>query len=125
MNKCNAKIIIDDKSATLKTYEILKLDNSNLFRLCELIDIFDTWKKDISKFKGANLLNDYFWENIDNFRDTIISLNYDIKPLKPKLLEIKQKVKDYFTKNLNKIIYYNNKILISFSNHFWSIFNNF
>ena len=126
LNKCNAKIIIDDKSATLKTYEILKLDNSNLFKLCELIDIFDTWKKDNPKFKGANLLNDYFWENIDKFRDTIISLDYDIKPLKPELLEMKQKVKEYFTKNLNKIIYYNNKILISFEykyiNHIEEIF---
>jgi len=54
LDKSNCKVIIDDtKSATLKTYEVLKLNNSNLLKLCKVIDIYDMWRTKNKHFQKA------------------------------------------------------------------------
>ena len=109
------KVIIDTtKSATLKTYEVLKLDNPNLKKLCELIDIYDMWRTENPKFKGANLFNTWFWENVNEFMFKMKQLDYDISKLKEEIKQQKNKVDNYYKENFNKIIFYKDPIYISF-----------
>ena len=127
----NFKVIIDDtKSATLKTYETLKLENENLKKLCELIDVYDMWRTEDKRFKISNYFNSWYWDNIEIFRDVIIKNNYKISPLKNELKELKPKIKQYFNENMNKLYFYddNHNVLISFTykymNHFEEMFPN-
>jgi len=130
-NELNHKIIIDtSKSATLKTYEILKLDNNNLKNLCEIIDIYDVWREENPKFKLANLVNDYFWSISEDFREKMISQNYKFSQEdKEKIKYFKEYSKKYIENNLkNGIIIESPNLIISFdfkyTNHFKEYFNN-
>jgi oligoribonuclease NrnB/cAMP/cGMP phosphodiesterase (DHH superfamily) len=127
LEKSNLKLIIDtSKSATLKTFEILKLENKNLKKLCEIIDIYDMWRTDNPKFKLANYFNSWFWENNQKFRPLMKNINYDISQIKNELKKVKQNVEKFFKENINKKIFYNKNVLISFdygySNHIYEFF---
>jgi len=50
-------------SASLGTYNALKLDNIDLKKLITVIDCYDIWRDEkVELFKLANRLNDYFWK---------------------------------------------------------------
>jgi len=108
------KIIIDTtKSASLKTFEILKIENEKLKKLIEIIDIYDLWKVDNPKFKFANYFNTYFWKYSDTFIYRMQKINYDISLLKDELKQIYKEVKNYF-KN-NKLIFQFKNVLVTYS----------
>lgn len=46
----------------LGTYNALKLENLNLFKLIKLIDVYDMWRDESEFFEIANDLNNYFWD---------------------------------------------------------------
>ena len=126
LDKSNCKVIIDDtKSATLKTYEVLKLNNSNLLKLCKVIDIYDMWRTKNKHFQKASLFNDYFWETHKTFREDMIKNNYIINV---NFKELEDKVDDYFKEELNKTIFCGDDMVISFdykySNHFCNLYCN-
>ena len=129
-NELNHKIIIDiSKSASMKTYEILKLNNENLFNLIKIIDIYDVLREDNPKFKLANYINDYFWEISDEFREKMIKQNYKFSNEdKEKIKSYKNYVKEYIKDNIKKGIIINTpKLVISFdykySNHYDEFFD--
>jgi len=131
LKKANCKVIIDDsKSATLLTYETLKLNNPKLRKICELIDVFDMWRVKDKRFKAASYFNSWFWENVEIFRPKLKMNNYDLSFIKEELKQLHQKIKKYFEENKNLYFFdENTKILIAFSyeymNHLEEFFPDF
>ena len=108
------KLIIDEsKSATLKTYEVLKLNNQNLKNLCDLIDVYDMWRVENPKFKASNYFNTWFWNHPESFRTRMQANNYSLNSIKDELKELTIKVKKFF-KNSN-LFYHSDGILIAYT----------
>jgi len=124
----NCKIIIDDtKSATLKTFESLKINNNNLKRLCKIIDIYDMWRIENKYFTFSNYFNTWFWENYEKFSYILKNNNYDLSKIKNEINNLKEKVKNNINNNINKKIFQFNDILITYNfeynNHLQEFFN--
>jgi oligoribonuclease NrnB/cAMP/cGMP phosphodiesterase (DHH superfamily) len=72
-----------NKSATLLMYEFFKNDNETLYKLTDLINMYDIWLIENPKFPLSLNLNDYFWEyiretSIQNLMENIINCNYNM-----------------------------------------------
>jgi oligoribonuclease NrnB/cAMP/cGMP phosphodiesterase (DHH superfamily) len=50
------------KSATLLTYEYLQNNNPDLYKISELIDLYDLWRLEHKDFDNSQDLNNFFWE---------------------------------------------------------------
>lgn len=64
------KVIYNSEiSATLQMLSSFKINDSNLTKICKIIDSYDCWRKSAELFDISQMLNDYFWDFTRNRSD--------------------------------------------------------